>query len=184
MIDAKKLEAELMNLPEGWIVLLETSAENALEAGLAAIKILTDKNYYFIVISASRPCSNLLSLYEKNSIDSGKITVIDCVCKSQNLNVKDSSNVLHLESVSALNDISISIGKIIGKIKGNKFICIDSVTTMLIHNKPDVFARFIHSVLTKMRINEISGLLLSLESETNKEVRAEIAQLCDKIIRI
>ncbi len=55
---------------------------------------------------------------------------------------------------------------------------------MLIHNKPDVLARFIHSILTKMRANGISGLLISLENDTNREVRAETAQLCDKVIKV
>ena len=45
-------------------------------------------------------------------------------------------------------------------------------------------AKFIHSILTKMRTNNVSGLLISLEAETDKEVRAEIAQLCDKIIKV
>ena len=63
-------------------------------------------------------------------------------------------------------------------------VFIDSITTMLIHNKPYVFARFIHSVLTRMRVHEIGGLLISLEDQTSREVRAEIAQLCDKVIKI
>lgn len=40
------------------------------------------------------------------------------------------------------------------------------------------------SIITKMRANGISGLLISLENETNREVRAEIAQLCDKVIKV
>jgi hypothetical protein len=55
---------------------------------------------------------------------------------------------------------------------------------MLIHNKPEVFAQFIHGILTKLRIGGINGLLISLENETNKEVHAEIAQLCDRIVKI
>jgi len=35
-----------------------------------------------------------------------------------------------------------------------------------------------------MRINGVGGLLISLTDKTNREVRAEIAQLCDKVIKI
>ena len=122
---------------------------------------------------------------DKNSnIDVKKVFLLDCVCKSQAIEAQDSENVLHLENVSALTNIAISINKTTEKLKGNRFIFIDSITTMLIHNKPDVFARFTHSILTKMRIDGLNGLLISLENETNKEVRAEIAQLCDKVIKI
>ncbi len=180
----KNLEKELSDLPEGWIVLLETSAEKILEVSLAVIKILTDKNYTGLVISANRPCNNLLSLYEKNSINTKKVMILCAICKSQGGDAKNAENIIHLERISALTDMSISLSEAIKKTKGNKFIFIDSITTMLIHNQPNVFAIFIHSILTKMRMDMVSGLLISLENETNREVRADIAQLCDRVIKV
>lgn len=180
----EKLEKEFADLPEGWIVLIETNAEDSLKVGLAAINILTDKNYGGIILSASRPCSNLLTLYKNSSINPERIFILDCVCKSHGIAIEDSDTVLHMDNVSSLTKIAISIDKTINKIKGSKFIFIDSITTMLIHNEPPVFARFTHSILTKLRVNGMNGLLLSLENETPKEVRAEIAQLCDKVIKI
>ncbi len=183
MIDRAKLEKELSRLPEGWVVLIETSAEKSFETGIASIKILTKKNYLGIIVSASRPYMNLMSIYQKNGISIDNIFIIDCISKSQNADV-ETKNVLYTENVSALTNISLLISECIKRKSGKKFIFIDSITTMLIHNKPNVFARFIHSVLTRMRLNGISGLLISLERETDAEVRAEIAQLCDKVIKI
>ncbi|KUO41481.1 MAG: hypothetical protein AVW06_01240 [Hadesarchaea archaeon DG-33-1] len=184
MINVKKIEKELTSLPEGWIGLLETSTEKAMKVNLATLKILTDKNYNGIVLSASRPYSNLVSLYKNNDINIKKIWVIDCISKSQGSKLGEDDNVLYLENVSALTNISISINECIKKIKGKKFIFIDSITTMLIYNKPSIYAKFIHNILTRMRITGISDLLICLEEGTDKEVRAEIAQLCDKVIRI
>jgi len=183
MIDIKKLEGEFSNLLEGWIVLIETSAEKSFETGLASIKILTDKNYNGVIVSASRPYVNLVSIYQQNNIDIKKISIIDCISKSQKADL-EADNVMFLENVSDLTNISLSIGKYIKTIPGKKFIFVDSITTMLIHNKPKVFSRFIHGILTRMRLNGVSGLLISLEDETNREVRAEIAQLCDKVIKV
>ena len=59
-----------------------------------------------------------------------------------------------------------------------------SINTLLIHNKPNTLTKFIHSILTKMRINNVSWLLTLLEAETDKEVKAEISQLCDKVIEV
>jgi hypothetical protein len=184
MIDIKKIEKELSDLPDSWIVLLETSAEKAMEVSLAAIKILTRKGYTGIILSASRPYLNLVNLYRSNGIDEKKIFVLDCISKSQVTKLEAFENVMYIEHVSDLTSMAICITDCIKKIKGSKFVFVDSVTTMLIHNKPNTFAAFIHSILTKMRINSINGLLISIEAETNKEVRAEIAQLCDKVIKI
>lgn len=183
-IDVRAIETELNNLPDGWIVLLETSVENALDVSLAMIKSLTDKNYIGIILSASRPYENLSTLYLNNNIDMEKIFTLDLVSKSQSVGLEETGNVMYLENASALTNISIAIDECFPRIQGKKFIFIDSITTMLIHNKPDVFARFIHSILTKMRLNRICSLLISLENETNREVRTEISQLCDKILKI
>ena len=181
---SRMIETELNNLPDGWTVLLETSAENALEVSLAMIKTLTDKNYIGIILSASRPYENLSTLYQNNNIDMEKIFILDLISKSQSLDLEEISNVLYLENAYALTNISIAIDECFPGIQGNKFIFFDSITTMLIHNKPDIFTRFMHSILTKMRLNGISSLLVSLENETNREVRAEISQLCDRIVKI
>ena len=165
-------------------MLIETTAENALEMSISAVKILTSKDYTGIILSASRPCKNLLDIYNNSKIDTKKVVVLCAVCRSQGVDAEDSSNVLHLERLSALTQISISINEAINRIKGDKFLFIDSVTTMLIHNQPNTFAMFIHTVLTKMRVNGVDGYLISLETETNKEVRAEIAQLCDKVVKV
>jgi hypothetical protein len=184
MIDKKKLAKELNSCSEGEIFLIETTAEKILEVNLAIVKWLSDKKYTQIILSTSRPCKNLLNLYKKNDIDTSKLIILCTVCQEKEKNKQENNNVIHLQTCSALTDISLSLSKCMESIKDKKFIFIDSINTMLIHNEPNTLARFIHSILTKMRINNVSGLLISLEAETDKMVRAEIAQLCDKIIEI
>ena len=177
------LEKQLDNIPDDYIVLVETYAEKAFEVTLAAVKALTDKNDHGIIISANRPYVNLLNNYERNDINTSKVHILDLI--SKNLNADNpTSNVMFMENASSLTQISLSVNNYIKDLNGKKFIFIDSITTMLIHNEPYVFARFIHSMLTKMRINGIGGLLISITDKTNREVRAEIAQLCDKVITI
>ena len=181
-MDSEILDKELKNLPDGFIVLIETSAERALEVSSNAVKsILSNKRYTLIVVSASRPYPNLIDIYQKNKIDTKRIFCIDCASKGSS--PKGENKAIYVEGASALTKISISIDELSKAIAGNKLLFIDSITTMLIYNEPHVFARFIHSVLTKLRMAEISCLLISLENETNREVRAEIAQLCDKVIK-
>lgn len=184
MIDRKKLAKELNGCPDGSIFLIETTAPKIVEVHLAAVKWISEKNYAQIVVSASRPCKNLLTLYKENHVDTSKMTIVCTCCQKTETGKLEKCKVIHLPSCSALTDISLSLSKCMESIKDRKFIFIDSINTMLIHNEPNTLAKFIHSILTKMRINNVSGLLISLESETNKEVRAEIAQLCDKIITL
>ena len=183
MTDAKKFAGDLSSFSDGLIVLLETSADRSFETSLESVAFLSDKNDNGIIVSANRPYSNLMKVYKDKNIDTSKIFIIDLISKSQGA-VVDAENVKYLDNVSALTNISLAINDCIESLPGKKFIFIDSITTMLIHNEPYVFARFIHSILTRMRTNDVEGLIISLEERTNREVRAEIAQLCDKVIKI
>jgi len=181
---ANKLEEKFSRLPDDYIIFLETNAENSFEVITALVKYLSDKNDKGIVISANRPYSNLVDVYKKNNIDVSKMFVIDCISKSQNADISD-DNVVFIENLSALTDISLSIDEHINGVPGKKFILFDSLTTMLIHNKPYVLARFIHNILTKMRLKGVGGVLVSLQDTySSREIRSEIAQLCDKVIKV
>jgi len=179
----EKLEKELRGIPSDHIIFLETSSDKFLEVSLAAIKLLSNKNDSGIIVSANRPYKNLIDFYKKNKIDVSKMFILDCISKNQ-FETNNGGNVVFLENVSCLTDISLHLDEQIKMMNGSKYLFFDSITTMLIHNEPHIFARFVHSVLTKMRLYGTGGLIISLEDRTNREVKAEIAQLCDKVIKI
>jgi len=183
----KKIQEALDGLPDDYIVFIETSAEDSFEVSTLLVKYFSSKSDKGIVLSANRPYVNLMSIYEKNNIDVSKMFILDCLSKSQHADAP-ADNVAFIENLSALTDISLSIEEHInsvpGKKPGKKFIFFDSLTTMLIHNKPYVLARFIHNIFTKMRLKGIGGVIISLQDSSNRDIKAEIAQLCDKVIKI
>src|SRR3989338_4034844 len=111
MIDKKKLAKEFNNLEKWAIVLIETTASKILEVHLAAVKWLNDKKYTQIILSTSRPCKNLLSLYKKNNIDINKIIILCTVCQEKEKNKQENKNVIHLSSSSSLTEMAISLSK-------------------------------------------------------------------------
>ena len=165
-------------------MLLEANADDAFQAGLVSLKMLTRKGYHGIILSATRPYVNLLHVCKENNIETEKMLFLDCISRSESESQQETPNVIYLEHISDLTNISISIDRAIEQVSGKRFMFIDSITTMLIHTQEKAFVKFVHSVLTRLRIEEISGILISLTGETNREVRAEIAQLCDRIIQV
>jgi hypothetical protein len=180
---SEKIQEELKGVPDDFIILLETTADKYMEVSMASLKYYLKKEYRGIFVAVNRPYVNLVNLYKKYGIDAVNMYVIDCVSKSQNGEV-NAENVAYMENASALTDISLAINENLNHNPDKKLVFFDSITTMLIHNQPFVFARFIHSIFTKMRIKGVGGLLISLQDKTNREIRAEIAQLCDKVIKI
>src|SRR3989344_5483614 len=117
MIDIKNLTKKLNNCPEGGIFLIETNAENILEVQLAVVKWLSDKKYAQIILSTSRPCKNLLNLYQKNNIDTTKIIMLCAVCQKKENNKQENSNVIHINSCSSLTEISLALSKCMESMK-------------------------------------------------------------------
>jgi hypothetical protein len=179
----KKIEESLKSLPQDCIVYLETSPEKAFEVSTAVMKYFSKKNDKGIIISANRPYLNLLSVFKKNKIEASKLVILDGLSKSQNAD-EPAENVVFIDNLSALTDISLAVDEHINHTQNSKFLFVDSLTTMLIHNKPIVLARFIHNILTKMRLKGVGGVIISLKDNSNPDVRADIAQLCDKVLRI
>ncbi len=179
-----RMKKEFSSLPLGSIILLETSAEKSLEATLGAIKHMTEQDYSGIVLSASRPYSNMSEHCKKNKINEKNLKFLDSVSKAAGQTGKDTDSVCYLEHPSALTSISLSLAESLRKMKGNKFVLMDSVNSMLIHNKPEIFVQFAHHLMTEMRMKNASGILLSLHNETDKKVRSELAELCDKVVQI
>jgi len=178
------LEQELKHLPENWIFMLETSAEKSLNVNIQAMKILTHKLLSPIYISTSRICTDLIKIYSKNNIDVDKIFILCFFCKFQRVSTKDTEKVIHFSNVSTLTKISLDLTGIKGFFKhGKTFFFLDSITGSMYKN-PKVLAKFVHRILVKMRISNINGILIAIEEDIDRGIRAEIAQLCDKVIRI
>lgn len=179
----QKLFDQLKNVPDDYIILVELSPEHSFELTTALVKYFSDKKFKEIIVSANRPYNNLMNVYKQNSIDTSRMFILDCISKNQNVTVQE-NNVICIDNVSSLTDISLTINETLNGSNEKQFVFFDSITTMLIHNKAYVFTRFIHNVLTKMRLKGVGGLLIYTKDNSNSEIRAEISQLCDKVIKI
>jgi len=149
---------ELSSLPEDWVVLIESPSELANEFSLESIDYLVDKqDYVGIVLTASKPYLTLKKQFEAKGINVDNIVFIDCISKSQSSEVEQAGNVIYIDAVYNLTNISLAFKKVIERVEGKKFLYIDSLSAMLIHNTPEIFVRFIHGLITSMRLASISG---------------------------
>ena len=159
-------------------LLLQVPPENSLEAQLILIKNLTTRGFRVIILSGGRPCKDLLSICEEKKIEIKNIRIIDMICRSQHLNVKDTEFVTHMNSIQSLTEISILLSKI--AVPKKTVLFIDSITSMLIYNDERIFTRFLSEVVQKMKTREIHLILLLIKTKNYDNLRAELKYLCDQ----
>lgn len=174
MIKATELQRNIEGKPKGWMVLLEADPKNMVEAGVSAIKFFLEKSHHGIVLSAMNS-NKLLGIYSSFGLDLKKLTVIDI-----------SQNVRDLENPFEVANVVIEVNKVLrGQKKGQKrFVYLNSINDMLAAHGPESSLKFLHGILTRIRIREISGVVLATQSTIYDRVKSELEQLCDRVIKV
>ncbi len=159
-------------------LLLQVPPENSLEAQLILIKNLTDRGFKVITLSGGRPCKDLISIYEEKKINMKNIHIVDMICRSQQLNVKDTEFVTHMKNIQSLTEVSVYINKML--IPNKTVLFIDSITSMLIYNDERIFTRFLSDVVQKMKTRGIHLILLLIKTHNYDNLRSELKYICDQ----
>lgn len=159
-------------------LLLQVQPEDSLEAQIVLTKELTDRGFKVLVLSGGRPCRDLISIYQDGKIDLKNIHILDMICRSQKLNVKDTETVTHMENIHSLTEISIYLNRM--NITKKTVLFIDSITSMLIYSDENMFSRFISNVVQKMKVREVHLILLIIKTKNYDNLRSELKYLCDQ----
>ncbi|HII14601.1 MAG: hypothetical protein QT08_C0020G0026 [archaeon GW2011_AR17] len=172
----KKLE----NLPKNAIVFVIISPQHQQDMNIFLLKYWMDlakRNGAYI--SLNRPYGNLLDTLNMAKIDPNKLFFIDCVTKNE----YDVPNCYFLKSQQNLSNLSIAVSTVM-KTEKPSFVFLDSLNTVSLYNEKDAAIKFTHFLITKLRKNNIDGLIVGIQDEKNKDFITNISQFCDKVIDI
>ena len=116
-------------------------------------------------------------------INQKKFLIIDGLTKSVNPKATPADNCMFVSSASALTELSITLNKVAatGKFDG---LLLDSLSTLLIYNKPGTVCKCVHSIINKMKAAEITTVFTALEGDTNSQVLKELGMFVDNIIHV
>jgi KaiC/GvpD/RAD55 family RecA-like ATPase len=138
------------------------------------------KSEKVIYISANRPFSNLIDILKEGTFDTKKFFFIDCVSKKAGV-TEEPDNVFLLDSPQHVTGMSIAITKAVDNLPGEKMLFFDSLSTMLIYNSEDVVAKFSNFIINKMRIQNVSTIMLILDADKDKKTINIISTFVDEV---
>ncbi len=177
---SKKLERQ-----HDYVALVLVNPARYQEASMAIVKNFTNKRGMpGVYLSVNKPVSVLNEAFKKAGIRNELIIFIDAITNIES-NMIEEENCYYLESPEHLSDISIAISQAIEAIDHKeKFIFIDSLSTLLIYNNPDTIVKFIHFLIGKMRAWNVTGIIMSLKKRGESGIVAEVSQFCDMTIEL
>lgn len=150
---------------------------------IALLKALANtKKLSGIYITVNKPYESIITLLQKNAVNVSSLFFIDLVTKLTEEQPNRIDNCLFMESPESLTDLSIALGEAVNSIPGEKFIFLDTLSTLLIYNKAETVTKFAHFLTSKIRKWGVKGIIISLVKETKPELQAALAQFCDKVV--
>lgn len=177
------IKEEIECLADNPIVTFLVPTNTYVQTNIEILKALVnEKKLPGIYITVNKPYTDIINFLRKNGINSSRIFFIDLVTKLTKEQPSRIDNCLFMESPESLTDLSIALGEAVRSIKGNKFVFLDTLSTLLIYNKAETVTKFMHFLTSKLRGWDVQGIIISLTKETKPELQAELAQFCDKVI--
>jgi len=167
------------------IVLILHSGKNNLSIMVDMLYILTNhENIPGVCVSVVRPYDSLEPALEKKGVDTDKIIFIDAVTRTIK-EAEDTARCIYVDNPKKLIDINLYIDAALAAITfDEKFVFFDSLSTLAIFNQIKDLERFFYFLTSKMRVNSVKGIFLSLNKDKDKGAIKEVTKYCDRIIEI
>jgi len=189
----EELKNFLKNMPQQKVVLYIVEPKECKNFILNFFKTLINElNCTGIYITFSYPYNYLKELFEKENINIENLYFIDCISnyyfspkeiKVSQGEILTLEECMFLKSPYNLSELALTIYELISSAKNptKKFVFLDSLNSMLIYNSKEIVIKFLHFLITKLRIFGIIGFICT---STEKNIEESYYTLFDETIKI
>ncbi len=186
MADIKKQFRDCIKDLKEYIILASVPAKEYQKANLEMIReLIENENTPGVYVTLSKPFKTVEQAFKKAAIDTRMILFIDAVTKTAGGEAKKTDNCLYIGSPENLSDISLAMDQAVRSLPSkDKFVFFDSLSVLLMYNEVSTVAKFIHFLVSKMRVWKVKGIIVSLTKEKDKGLIEELMQFCDALIEL
>ena len=180
-----KLNKELDILGGNFIILLSTNSKDYFNSVLETLKFLTDRGMSGVYLTSARPYDYMMKNFEKYNINTENLFFIDTVSCMAGKFPGEHENCVFIENPTSLEEIGMWTDTLMKRLKiENKFLILDSLSTMLIYNDATSLKKFGQLLINRLRLHESSGIFTSIDMEIQGGLYEALSALCDKTIKI
>ncbi len=135
-----------------------------------------------VYVSINKPYADIVKTL---SAQPTQTQFVDAITALTGRGADDNATVTYIDSPLALVELNLAISdRLKGLVSNQKFLILDSVSTLLVYNTPQSVEKFCHTVIAKNRSENVVGLFLMIESEDHRDVVETLAQFVDNVIAV
>jgi archaellum biogenesis ATPase FlaH len=180
--DSAAILAESLKGLERPIVLCLVDPNRYQEAVESVLRYLTGRLHRGIYITFNKPVATLTKLFEKVGLPVESLFFIDGITVVSS--PVEERSYTFLGPATDLTNLCVATSRAVGRFDEEKFIVLDSLSTLLIYNEGRAVCKFAHLLTEKMRRWGTSGFLLTVEMNPKRDLVPQLAPFCDKVVKI
>lgn len=170
----------LQTLSPGSINLLVVKLHDYSSAAHALLSYYHAQKMPGVYVSVNKPTQDILKGF---SVPLAQTQFVDAITALTGKGTEDTQQITFIDSPLALVELNLAISDRMKSVVSNqKFLILDSISTLLVYNTPQSVEKFCHTVIAKNRSENVVGLLLMIESEDHHDVVETLAQFVDRVI--
>ncbi|MDY6765775.1 MAG: ATPase domain-containing protein [Candidatus Nanohaloarchaea archaeon] len=176
---------DIAELGDDRIALVVVDSEDYVETNLDIMDyLIEDRGLPGVYVTINKPYTTMQDVFAEHGISMDSVFFVDAIAKETGGELVDRDNVLYMDAPDDLTGMSIVISRAVEQMPdGQKFLFLDSLTTLTIYNTADTVSQFAHFLTGKMRSWDVAGVIMSLEEEVDEELIGKISQFCDCVLR-
>lgn len=165
------------------LCLLVAHPEKASDMNLMVIKRILESRCTPLIVTVNKPYKVLTKVYQKEGISPESYFVIDAVTQYSGGAGVSGPRVKYINNPANLTDLGIAITEVLKQMPpGKKCIIFDSVSMLLIHIPSTTASKFLHFVVNKLQLSDVSGIFLSVEKGLDPVVMSQLSTFVNHVM--
>ncbi len=166
-------------------IMLELPEESYFEQNYRTIKELQKQGYQGVYVSFHRPFGSISSLLKNQGIDLKKIIFIDVAAALTKESQDKNERCIHISKDIDVDELVKAIYTSLDKIKGKKFIFIDSLTTLTLYKPLSETLRFSEFLMRTVENEKDVKLIFNVAKNlAQKKFIQDVALKIDSVIKV
>jgi hypothetical protein len=138
-----------------------------------------DLNKGLCYVSLNKPYKVMQTSLKNAGVSEENIYFVDAV-SSKVGSMEPGNRVIFVSSPQALTELSIAINKCLG-LQDTGTVLFDSLSTLLVYEESSSVIKFVHSVISTLRVKEKSCIFTVLKEDLKEALLKDLAMFADKI---
>nr|WP_321352826.1 hypothetical protein [uncultured Methanoregula sp.] len=168
---------------DSMLCLILSEPDKTQDMNLMVMKRIIERGCIPLIVTVNKPAKVLAKMYAKEAISPESYYVIDAVTQYSGGTCTPGPRVKYVTNPSNLTDLGIAITELLKQMpEGKKCIMFDSVSMLLIHIPSATASKFLHFVVNKLQLGDVSGIFLSVEKGLDPVILSQMSAFVDHII--